>query len=92
VNIRHIHEVVFLIEQYNKELTPEKLVEKIGDTWGTDVRFAACSGTAFPKEYAVDFLLYRQKAIITETGVVALHPSMQLCNGHEEFEVAKSIV
>ena len=86
MNIKHIHEVVFLIEQYNRQLNSEELIDKIGETWGSDVHFAACSGTAFPKEYALDFLLDRQKAIVNDSGIIELHPSMQLCKGHEEFE------
>ena len=82
-NIKHIHEVIFLIEKCNDEWTPADLENQISDTWGADVHFGACSGEPFPKEYALDFLLSRQKAIITDKGTVALHPSMQICNGHE---------
>ena len=85
-NIKHIHEVIFLIENNNEQWTPEQLVEAIGSTWGTDVQFGACSGNAFPKENALDFLINRQKAILSEEGKVTLHPSMQICNGHEEFQ------
>jgi probable metal-binding protein len=85
-NIKHIHDVIFLIEKNNEQWTPEELVEAIGNTWGTDVQFGACSGNAFPKENALDFLLNRQKAVLSEEGKVTLHPSMQICKGHEEFQ------
>jgi probable metal-binding protein len=85
-NIKHIHEVIFLIEKNNEQWTPEELVEAIGNTWGTDVQFGACSGNAFPKENALDFLLNRQKAVLSKEGKVRLHPSMQICKGHEEFQ------
>ncbi len=91
MTIKHIHEVVFLIEKSNGALTAEKLIDKIAETWGKDVHFAACSGTAFPKEYALDFLLDRQKVFLLENGMISLHPSMSLCDGHEEFEKNKSI-
>lgn len=84
-NIKHIHEVIFLIEANNEEWTPDELVENIGQTWGTDVHFGSCSGNAFPKENALDFLLSRQKVILDQQGKVALHPSMKLCKGHENF-------
>ena len=84
-NIKHIHEVIFLIEKNNKQWTPEELVEAMGNTWGEDIHFGACSGNAFPKEYALDFLMNRQKVVLSEEGKVALHPSMQICDGHEEF-------
>ena len=84
-NIKHIHEVIFLIEANNEEGTPDGLVENIGQTWGTDVHFGSCSGNAFPKENALDFLLSRQKVILDQQGKVALHPSMKLCKGHENF-------
>ncbi len=32
-NIKHIHEVIFLIEKNNKQWTPEELVEAMGNTW-----------------------------------------------------------
>ena len=83
--IKHIHEVIFLIEKNNKQWTPEELVEAIGDTWGHDVHFGSCSGNAFPKEYALDFLLSRQKVVMSEEGKVTLHPSMTICKGHESF-------
>jgi probable metal-binding protein len=84
--IKHIHDVIFLIEKNNEQWTPEELVEAIGDTWGTDVHFGACSGNAFPKENALNFLINHHKAVLSEEGKVALHPSMQICNGHEEFQ------
>ena len=87
-NIKHIHEVIFLIEKSDQSWTPEELIESIGNTWGEDVHFGSCSGNAFPKEDALDFLLSRQKAILSEEGRVLLHPSMKICNGHEGFSEA----
>lgn len=84
-SIKHIHEVIFLIEKNNKQWTPEELVEAIGNTWGTDVHFGSCSGNAFPKENALNFLINRHKVVLSEEGKVALHPSMQICDGHEGF-------
>lgn len=81
----HIHEVIFLIEKNNGHWTPAQLTEAIADTWGADVRFGACSGNGFPKEYALEFLLERQKVVLSEVGKVTLHPSMKLCNGHQQF-------
>lgn len=83
--VKHIHEVIFLIEQHNGQWTPAELTAAIADTWGADVRFGSCSGNAFAKEFALDFLLNRQKAVLSETGRVALHPAMKICNGHQEF-------
>ena len=84
-NIKHIHEVIFLIDKNNQQWTPEELIQAIGNTWGDDIHFGSCSGNAFPKEYALNFLLSRQKAVLTKDGKVALHPSMTICDGHEEF-------
>jgi probable metal-binding protein len=84
-NTKHIHEVIFLIEKNNQAWTPEELVEAIAAAWGADVHFGSCSGNAFPKEAALDFLVSRQKVVMTEAGRIALHPSMKICNGHQEF-------
>lgn len=84
-NIKHIHEVIFLIEKNDQQWTPEELIGAIGETWGQDVQFGSCSGNAFPKENALDFLIDRRKAVLSQEGKVALHPSMQICNGHEGF-------
>ena len=83
--VKHIHEVIFLIENNNEQWTPEELVDAISNTWGSDVHFGPCSGNAFPKEFALDFLLNRQKVILSNDGKVTLHPSMKICNGHENF-------
>ena len=83
--IKHIHEVILLIEQHNGQWTPEERIEAIGIAWGTDVHFASCSAAAFPKEKAPGFLIHRQKAVLSETGKAALHPAMKICNGHEGF-------
>ena len=83
--IKHIHEVIFLIEKNNEQWTPEELVDAIGETWDQDIHFSSCSGNAFPKEYALDFLLDRQKVILSDDGKITLHPSMKICNGHENF-------
>ena len=85
-NIQHIHQVIFLIESSDGQWTPEELVENIVDKWGSDIHFGSCSGNAFPKEKALDFLLSRQKAVLNEEGKISLHPSMQICSGHEEFQ------
>ena len=84
-NVKHIHEVIFLIEKNDQKWTPEDLIAAIGNTWGTDVHFGSCSGTAFPKENALDFLIDRQKVVLNEKGKVQLHPTMNICNGHEGF-------
>ena len=84
-NIKHIHEVIFLIEKNNEKWTPVELTEAIGNTWGKDVQFGSCSGNSFPKENALNFLINRQKVVLSEQGKVALHPSMQICDGHKEF-------
>jgi probable metal-binding protein len=85
-NTQHIHQVIFLIEQHNGQWTSEELVEAISNEWGADVHFGACSGNAFPKEYALDFLLNRHKVVLSEDEKVTLHPSMHICAGHEEFQ------
>ena len=85
-NIKHIHEVIFLIKQNNGVWTPDELITAIGDTWGNDIQFGSCSGTAFHKEHALSFLLHKQKVMLTADDKVVLHPSMQICNGHEEFQ------
>jgi probable metal-binding protein len=85
-NTQHIHEVIFLIEKHNGQWTSEELVEAISNTWGADVQFGACSGNAFPKEYALDFLLNRHKVVLSDDGKVTLHPSMHICEGHKEFQ------
>jgi len=84
-NIKHIHEVIFLIEKNNDQWTPAELSNAIGQTWGSDVQFASCSGNAFPKENALHFLMDRQKAVLSKSGKVSLHPTMHICNGHKEF-------
>ena len=84
-NVKHIHEVIFLIEKNDQKWTPEDLIIAIGNAWGTDVHFGSCSGSAFPKENAINFLIDRQKVIINEEGKVQLHHSMNICNGHEGF-------
>lgn len=84
-NIKHIHEVIFLIEKHNQQWTPEEFIEAIGKTWGPNVHFGSCSGNAFPKENALDFLINRQKVMLSQEGKVALHPSMKICKGHEGF-------
>lgn len=84
-NIKHIHEVIFLIEKNNGQWSPEELIEGIGNAWGTDVHFGSCSGNAFPKEEALDFLIARQKAVLSQNGKILLHPSMKICKGHEGF-------
>ena len=85
-NIKHIHEVIFLIEKNNEQWSPNELEEAMANTWGADVHFGSCSGNAFPKENALQFLLDRQKVVLSEDGKVKIHSSMQVCNGHEEFQ------
>ena len=84
-HIKHIHEVIFLIEKNDAQWSPEELTENIGNTWGKDILFGSCSGNAFAKEYALDFLLSREKVCLNDQGKVALHPQMKICKGHESF-------
>jgi len=85
-NIQHIHQVIYLIESNNDQWTPKELFDAISEKWGSDIHFGSCSGNAFPKENALDFLLSRQKAVLNEEGEISLHPSMKICSGHEEFQ------
>jgi len=83
---KHIHEVIFLIENKKQEWTPDELLEAISREWGADVHFAACSGNAFPKEHVLGFLLSRQKVVLSKAGKIILHPAIEICNGHATFE------
>ncbi|GJM59494.1 MULTISPECIES: DUF2492 family protein [Persicobacter] len=85
-NIKHIHEVIFLVEQNNGKWNASGLETAIAENWGADVQFMACSGVPFPKEEALEFLMGRNKVVLDDSGKVRLHPSMQICNGHENFQ------
>lgn len=85
-NVKHIHEVIFLIEKNNNIWTPNELITGLVAEWGTDIQFSSCSGIPFPKEQALEFLLYRDKVVLSDKGLVALHPSMKICEGHKTFQ------
>ena len=83
--IKHIHEVIFLIEKHNGRLDGHELEEAIAFEWGAEIMFSACSGNLFPKENALEFLISRNKVVFNEMGQIALHPSLQICEGHKDF-------
>jgi probable metal-binding protein len=78
--------VIFLIEKSNERWTSDELIEAISNTWGKDVLFGTCSGNAFPKEDTLNFLISRNKVILSDDGKITLHPSMHICDGHKEFQ------
>ena len=84
--IKHIHEVIFLIENSTEQWNSEQLIQAISENWGEEVQFGACSGGAFPKEQALAFLIERKKVVLSEDGKILLHPAMHICDGHENFE------
>lgn len=78
---QHIHEVIFLVQANNGVWTPDELTTAITNEWGAEVEFASCS-SCISKEEVLQFLLDRQKVVLTQEGKIAIHRDMQMCNGH----------
>ncbi|MGF1636701.1 MAG: DUF2492 family protein [Cyclobacteriaceae bacterium] len=77
-NIRHIHEVIHLIQHSEKAFNAIEVAEEVGKLWGENVEFANCSGVTIQKEDAVEFLLKKNKILI-ESGKIVIHPTIKLC-------------
>lgn len=82
--VKHIHEVIFIIQRMDGQLTNEDLIQEIASEWGEDVGFVACSGNPFPKEEVLEFLLKRGKVELKDCKI-HIHKEMSMCDGHKDF-------
>lgn len=83
-NIRHIHEVIFLVQKKGKYENTASLHNDIIDTMGEDVQFSSCSNNTFSLDKVVEFLVDRNKIVVNTDGSIKLHPEMTMCNSHED--------
>lgn len=74
-NIHHIHEVLNLLFNTEKEYTVENLYSELKDQYGDDVHFANCAENVFPIEEVVPFLLSRNKIRLNENIIIPLTPA-----------------
>ncbi len=83
MNVKHIHEVLFLFQEKGKYANEEELFASIKQRHGDDVQFISCSNQPFGLDAVVPFLLDREKIIRNTDGSLQLHPTMTMCDGHE---------
>ncbi len=84
MNERHIHEVLhMLIKTQQTYENKDAFTQHIGDVFGPDVRFHACSSDNMDIDMAYDFLIAKQKIYTNEKNEICLHPSMTMCNDDE---------
>lgn len=74
-NIHHIHEVLNLLFNTEKEYTVENLYSELKGQYGDDVHFANCAENVFPIEEVVPFLLSRNKIRLNENIIIPLTPA-----------------
>jgi len=74
-NIRHIHDVLNLLFNAEKEYTVKALYKELKANYGNDVHFANCAENVFPIEEVVPFLLSRNKIRLNENTIVPLTPA-----------------
>ncbi len=82
-NVKHIHEVLFLFQEFGGFESEEVMKAVVRERHGDDVAFTSCSNQPFGLEQVVDFLTQREKIIQNPDGSLMLHPAMSMCNGHE---------
>ena len=76
-NIQHIHEVLHLLFNTEKEYTVAGLYKELKKQYGEDVHFSNCSENVFPIQEVVPFLLSRNKIKLLENRIIPLTP---VCN------------
>ena len=74
-NIRHIHEVLHLIFNTEKEYTVKELYSELKTQFGEDVHFANCADNVFPIQEVAPFLLSRNKIRISDNIIIPLTPA-----------------
>jgi len=74
-NIHHIHEVLHILFNSEREYTVEDLYEELKSEFGFDVHFANCAENIFPLQEVVPFLLSRNKIRLAENLIIPLTPA-----------------
>ncbi len=74
-NIRHIHDVLHLLFNTEKEFTVEELYKNLKTQFGDDVHFANCGDNIFPIQEVVPFLLSRNKIRLSENTIIPMTPA-----------------
>lgn len=73
-NIQHIHEVLHLLFNSEKEYTVKKLYRELKSLFGEDVHFSNDTDNVFPIQEVVPFLLSRGKIRLSENTIIPLTP------------------
>lgn len=74
-NTRHIHEVINLIFNAEKEYSVEELYNELKTQFGEDVHFANCADNVFPLQEVASFLLSKNKIRISDNIIIPLVPA-----------------
>ncbi len=71
-NIQHIHEVLHLIFNTEKEYAIADLYSELKSQFGEDVHFANCANNAFPIQAVVPFLRSKNKIRLSENRIIPI--------------------
>lgn len=71
-NIRHIHDVLHILFNTEKEFTVKELYDNLKNQFGDDVKFANCGDNVFPIQEVVPFLLSRNKIRLSENTIIPM--------------------
>lgn len=74
-NVRHIHEVLNLLFNTEKEYSVSDLYAELKSQFGENVQFTNCSENIFPLQGVVPFLLERNKIRLSENIIIPLTPA-----------------
>jgi probable metal-binding protein len=74
-NIHHIHEVLHLLFNTEKQYKIEELYSTLKNQFGDDVQFTSCSDNVFPVQEVIPFLLSREKIRLSDDTIIPMTPA-----------------
>lgn len=74
----HVHDILHLLKQNPAGYKVEDLRLKLQQEFGKDARFTTCGNHSLDYKQAIDFVLIREKAILTE-GRVSINSQIESC-------------
>lgn len=74
----HVHDILHLLKQNPTGFQVEDLVLLLQEEFGQDARFTTCGNHSLDCRQAIDFVLIREKAVLTE-GRVLINSKIESC-------------
>ena len=74
----HVHDILHVLKNNPAGYKVEDLIILLREKFGRDARFTTCGNHSLDCQQAIDFVLIREKAVLTE-GRISINSKIESC-------------